>query len=45
MWRVVIAHVATLHEIEEQWSINDLADANEALDLQAAADTEAMQKK
>jgi hypothetical protein len=34
-----------LHEIETHWSIDDLADANEALDLQAAADMEAMQRK
>jgi len=33
VWRVVLAQVATLREIEEHWTINDLADANEALDI------------
>ena len=29
-----MANIATLHEIETYWSIDDLADANEALDVQ-----------
>jgi hypothetical protein len=37
--------VATLQEIETHWSLDDLIDAHEALDLQAAADLEASQKK
>ena len=41
----MVAHMATLHEIETFWSIDDLADGNEALDLQAVADLEAMQRK
>lgn len=33
VWRlVVVERVATLREIEEHWSICDLADANDALD-------------
>ena len=32
MWRLVLEHVATLREIEEFWSIDDVAAGNEALD-------------
>lgn len=32
VWRLVLERVATLREIEEHWSILDLADANDALD-------------
>lgn len=35
MWRPIIAGVTTLHEIDEYWDINDLANANEALDIKA----------
>lgn len=35
MWRLVLDGVATLHEIETHWSIADVLDANEALDVQA----------
>jgi len=31
--------IATLKEIETYWSINDLADANEALDIREEAET------
>lgn len=30
---MILSNVATLEEIETHWSINDLADANEALDV------------
>lgn len=33
--------IATLQEIETHWSIDDLADAHEALDLKTALETAA----
>ena len=33
-----MAKIATLHEIESYWSIDDLADANEALDVKFEAE-------
>jgi hypothetical protein len=33
VWRLVIARVATLTEIREHWSLIDVADANEVLDI------------
>jgi hypothetical protein len=48
VWRVVLSGNATLTEIETMWSIDDLGDANEALDIQAeieAAISEALQSK
>jgi len=33
IWRPILAQITTLHEIDEYWDINDLADANEALDI------------
>ena len=41
----MIAKIATLQEIETHWSIDDLEDAHEALDLQLLADMEAMKSK
>lgn len=38
IWRPVTAKIATLAEIETHWSIDDLADANEALDIKAEAE-------
>ena len=38
IWRIVLAQIATLKEIETYWSIDDLADANEALDIKAEAE-------
>ena len=32
-WRPVLEQVATLQEITDHWTINDLADCHEALDL------------
>jgi len=33
VWRCVLVKIATLQEIESHWSILDLADANDALDI------------
>ena len=44
MLRLVVGRVATLREIEVHWSLIDLLDANEALDLQELADAEALPK-
>jgi hypothetical protein len=33
-----MAKIATLQEIETHWSIDDLADAHEALDIQQEAE-------
>jgi hypothetical protein len=41
---LVIGQVATLHEIEVHWSLDDLLDANEAMDIQMLADVEASQR-
>lgn len=35
IWRIVISKHATLQEIETHWSIDDLCDANEALDVKS----------
>lgn len=34
----MLAKIATLEEIERSWTINDLMDAHEALDVQAEAE-------
>ena len=41
MWRVWLTGLATLVEIETQWSLCDLADANEALDVKEELEQEA----
>ena len=43
-WRPIVERVATLHEVETHWSIDDLADANEALDIKAEAEAKAAKK-
>lgn len=43
-WRPVIEGVATLEEIENAWSVDDLIDAHEALDMKAEIEIEAMKK-
>lgn len=45
MWRLVVKQVATLQELETWWSIDDLRDANEALDAMADAEAEASKRK
>ncbi len=41
IWRIVLEGIATLQEIETHWSIDDLADAHEALDLKTSLETAA----
>jgi hypothetical protein len=41
LWRPVVERIATLHEIETFWSIDDLADAHEALDIRNEAEVKA----
>ena len=43
LWRPVVERIATLHEIETFWSIDDLADAHEALDIRNEAEVKAAQ--
>ena len=38
IWRPILAGISTLQEIETHWSIDDLADANEALDIKDEAE-------
>jgi hypothetical protein len=38
VWRVILAGAGRLEEIERHWSIDDLADANEALDVRDEAE-------
>ena len=45
IWRPVIEKITTLTEINENWSINDLADAHEALDIKNAIMKESMPDK
>jgi len=45
VWRLVVQHVASLEELERWWSIEDVADANEALDATAEAEAEASRRK
>jgi hypothetical protein len=40
----VVERIATLEEIESHWSIDDLADAHEALDIQQEAEARAYRK-
>ncbi len=44
IWRLVLDRVATLQEIETHWSIDDIADAHEALDVKAAIELAVNQK-
>lgn len=45
MWRLVSKQWATLQELETHWSIDDVADANDALDAMLEAEFEAHEKK
>jgi hypothetical protein len=45
VWRLVLAHVATLSEIEHDWSLVDLWRATLALDFQQAAERLAQKGK
>lgn len=44
VWRIVLEGVATLQEIETWWSIDDLADAHEALDVKQALEAAALER-
>ncbi len=44
VWRVVLAKIATLHEVETKWNLCDLMDANEALDVMAEMEQEAQER-
>lgn len=37
LWRLVTNKIASLHEIESHWSLDDILDANEVLDIQQEA--------
>lgn len=38
MWRPILAKIVTLQELDTHWTMCDLADANEALDVQSEVD-------
>jgi len=40
---VVLSEKATLREIEESWTLKELSDAHEALDIMAEAEERAIQ--
>ncbi len=44
-WRLVVEHVATLSEVECYYGIDDVATANEALDLLYEAQRQASKKR
>ena len=33
LWRIITSKIATKTEIDEHWTLMDVADANEALDI------------
>jgi hypothetical protein len=37
-WRPVVEQIASLSEVESQWTLFDLAEAHEALDLKLEAE-------
>ncbi len=41
---MIVARLASLRELEEWWSIDDLADANDALNAVAEAEREALNR-
>lgn len=45
IWRIVLEGLATLQEIETHWSIDDLADAHEVLDVKSAMEAAATTKR
>lgn len=44
MWRLVLAKVVTLQEIDGHWNLLDVAEAHEALDIQREAEEYAYQQ-
>ena len=45
IWRPVLDGLDTLTNVQEKWSIDDLADAHEALDIKAEAERVAMDRQ
>jgi hypothetical protein len=45
IWRPILKGIATLQEIETHYTLTDLLDAHEALDLQEEADAWARRQK
>lgn len=43
IWRPILAGVTTLRELETYYDINDVWDANEALDIQQEAERRALE--
>lgn len=37
-WRPILAKITTLQEVENHWSIDDLTDAHELLDIKGEAE-------
>jgi len=44
VWRLVLAKVATLEEIERHWSLTDVFIANRLLDFQQAVERRAVEE-
>jgi len=44
VWRLILARVATLGELETIWSLDDVARANAMLDLKSHIEGEAMKR-
>jgi hypothetical protein len=44
-WRLILEQVATLRDLDMVWSINDIADANEALDAWHEAEAAANERE
>jgi hypothetical protein len=44
VWRPIVEGLATLEEIDTHWSLTDLLDANDALDVKLAVQVEAAER-
>lgn len=44
IWRLVLAQIVTLKELDTHWSVVDMLDAHESLDLQEEAERLAIKK-
>ncbi len=44
LWRPIVYKVATLQEMDIHWSINDLADCHDAMDIRTEAEKIASDK-
>ena len=38
IWRPILAQVTTLHEMQSHWTLTELYDCHEALDIKTEAD-------